>query len=54
MAMNEQTNASVAARPTPSAPAALWKPRWQLISAIAAPKKQRLDRARRTRPSTPT
>ena len=39
MAMNEKTNASVAARPTPSAPASELNPRWQLISAIAAPKK---------------
>ena len=37
--MNEKTNASVAALPTPSAPALEWNPRWQLIRAIAAPKK---------------
>ena len=40
--MNEYTNASVAARPTPSAPGSEWNPRWQLISAIAAPKKKLL------------
>ena len=34
--------AAVAARPTPSAPALLLKPRWQLTSAIVAPKKKLL------------
>ena len=43
--MNEKTNASVAARPTPSAPAFEWNPRWQLIRAIAAPKKIALEDA---------
>src|SRR5262245_54898801 len=37
-AMNEYTNASVEARPTPSAPPWLLNPRWQLTSAMAAPK----------------
>ena len=39
---NEYTNALVAARPTPSAPGSQWKPRWQLIRAIAAPKNRLL------------
>ena len=39
MATKEVTNASVAALPTPSAPAVQLKPRWQPIRAIAAPKK---------------
>ena len=34
--------ASVAARPTPSAPAWLFKPRWQLINPIEQPKKNAL------------
>ncbi len=36
--MNDDTKARVAARPTPSAPAPPWKPRWQLMMAMAPPK----------------
>src|SRR6516162_989631 len=39
IATNEKTNASVAARPTPSAPARQLNPRWHETTAIAAPKK---------------
>src|SRR2546421_2583975 len=42
IAMNDATKASVEARPTPSAPAWLCRPRWQLIRPIAQPKKTAL------------
>lgn len=37
MATNDSTNPSVAARPTPSAPARLWNPRWQQIRHSTPP-----------------
>ena len=38
IAMNDVTNASVAALPTPSAPEPQWNPRWHAMTAMAAPK----------------